>query len=545
MKRLKLYLVILIIAACGLIIIIANQKNILVDTELSAVDDTSAEAVIYDNSVLTDLESYVSSEYSIDNPYIETDVYEMNPLSAYVVMPVDDNAKFSYTVQGKDETTDFTYSSDFYQSQNLVIPVIGLYANYDNTVDITITYQDQTVTNSSVTISTGDIKSYSNSTIETTTYSDDAYTALEGGFTIDNRCNGYDINGEIRLNLEIEDLDWQGNGLRINDDGTFLMGTMDYLYNISLTGKIFHTYYAPEGYYMNHDYMSASNGMTYIILSPDEGNMTYLSGGFKNEGFVGVYNTDEDQEPVQIFDINQLVADNYINATSTFSSAQDELVHLNAITYDAATDTIMLSSQSQNVIIAIDPNNGEMKWIIKDSDSVITNADKVLTPIGNDFVYTNGQHSINVTTQEEYDDGDDSTIEITVYNNEFCLDYYGNELLATSTNNAYSAACTSQDTSSLLVYRIDTTENKVELLDSFELSGYYSSIRSSWFQSPDYQYNYITYGDMGQFVATDSEFNIMFTVQSEEADAYYQNMYRSRVFTSEQITDILDLELQY
>ncbi len=545
MKRLKLYLLVLIIMALAIIVFLISEKQLFAETEVSSSQQVTESTIISENSVLNDLESYVPSEHSVENPYIETDVYKMNPLSAYVVIPIEGNASFSYTVLGKDETTDFSYSSDNYQSENLVIPIIGLYANYDNTVEITINYEDGTTETSQIVITTGDIKSYSNATIETETYTDDAYTALDGGFTIDNRCNGYDINGDIRINLEIEDLDWQGNGLRINEDGTFLMGTMDYLYNISLTGKIFHEYQAPEGYYMNHDYMSATNGQTYIILSPDEENMTYSSGGFKNEGFLAVYETDVDELPTQIFDINELVADNLVNATSTFSSAQDELVHLNAITYDEGTDTIMLSSQSQNAIIAIDPTTGEMKWIIKDGDTVVTNSDKVLTPIGDEFIYANGQHSINVTTDEKYDDGNAETIEITVYDNEFCLDSYGNEILASSTYEAYGADCAYQDASSLLVYRIDPAAMTVELLDNFELSGYYSSIRSSWFQSPNYEYNYITYGDMGQFVATDSDFNIMFTVQSEEADAYYQNMYRSRVFTSDQITNILDLELKY
>ncbi len=531
----KRYLLLMIAALLVVIFTLMNQKSTVADTVSNEMVETE---VIEAKEIISEFEDYDSSQYSIESPYINVDAYGMNPLSAYVIMPIDKAASFSYTVQGIDDSADYTFTTDELQSESLVIPVIGLYASFQNTVDITINYQDGTTEEVSIAIETGAVADYVTTKIDVDTSSssvEEATGALDGGFIFDNRINGYDINGDVRVAMEIEDLDWQGNALRINDDGTFMMGTMDYIYNISITGRVLFEYKSPDGYYMNHDYMSAEDGNTYVILSPDEENMTYTDTGLKEEGFVAVYETGVDELPTQIFDINKLVVANAVNAVNTFSTAQDELVHLNAIAYDEYSDTIMLSAQSQNAIIAINPQDGSLKWIIKDADDVITNSELTLDVIG-DFEYTNGQHSINITTDEKYDDGDESTIELTVYNNKFCLDWEGNAIV--STNGGYEASCASQNASSLLVYRIDTEENTVEMLDSFEVPGYYSSIRSSWFQSEDYAHNYITYGDMGQMIATDEEFNILFSVQSDEADAYYQNMYRARVISGDQLETI-------
>lgn len=496
-------------------------------------------------SALADLSDYDASNYSIDNPYIENDVYQFNSLSSYVAFPITTDASFSYTVVGKDQYTDFTYSDDTIQTENIVIPIIGLYANYQNTVELTINYIDGTTATTTLTIIPDQLPDYITETIAVDYSMSDlatAYSGLEGGLIFDNRINGYDINGDVRVALEIEDLDWQGNALRINQDNSFMMGTEDYIYNLSLTGKIFFEYKAPDGYYMNHDYISCENGYTYVIVSPDEENLTYTDTGYKRESFIAVYETGVDTYPTEIYDINNLVEGNAINAINTFSSAQDELVHLNSLTYDENSDSLIMSSQSQNAIIAIDPNTGDLKWIIKDPQSVYTNQDKVLTVIGDEFTYTSGQHSVNLTSNPQYDDGDDNTIELTVYDNVFCVDDNGDPIV--SSTDGYETSCSYPNASNLLVYRVDPTANTVEMIDSNQVSGYYSSIRSSWYQSPDYDYNYITYGDMGQFITTDSDFNPLFSVQSDEADAYYQNMYRARVITNDQISNILKLENQ-
>lgn len=540
MKKIKLY--ILAIAMLSIIIAYIEINRLGTDDTHNQTTKTVATNNISSN-ILASLTDYDPDLYSITNPYVVNDLFDFNPLSSYVAFPIEQDASYSYTVVGKDEYTDFSITDDTIQTENLVIPIIGLYANYQNTVEITVNYADKTSDNLTIEITSGDLADYMTETIEVDYSMSDAQSAsdsLQGGLIFDNRINGYDLNGDIRVALEIEDLDWQGNALRINEDNSFMMGTQDYIYNMSLTGDIFFEYKAPEGYYMNHDYISSENGYTYVIVSPEEENMTYTDTGYKRESFVAVYETGVTQEPIEIYDINSLVEDNAINAINTFTTAQDELVHLNSLTYDQASDTLMMSSQSQNAIIAIDPNNGELKWIIKDPDSVYTNSDKVLEVVGDEFTYTSGQHSVNITNNPLYDDGNEDTIELTVYDNVFCVDVSGNAIV--SNTGGFETSCSYPSASKLLVYRVDTVNNTVEMIDSNQVDGYYSSIRSSWYQSPDYKYNYITYGDMGQFITTDSDYNVLLNVQSDEVDAYYQNMYRARVITNDQITNILQLE---
>lgn len=545
MTRIKLYAIAIILMLAIIIFLVFNNQHATSDASETDSEGKSAVATTtpITSNILGKLTDYDSASYSIEEPYIENDLFGFNPLSSYVAFPIEQAASYSYTVVGKDEYTDFTITDDTLQQDNLVIPIIGLYADYGNTVEITINYEDGSSDTTEVNITPDSLPDYVTPTIEIDYSMSDKSTAtssLEGGLIFDNRINGYDINGDIRVALEIENLDWQGNALRINYDNSFMMGTMDYIYNMSLSGDVLFEYNAPEGYYMNHDYISAENGYTYAIVTPEDENLTYTDAGYQRDSFIAVYKTGVDEYPSEIYDINSLVEGNAINVLNTAMTAQGELLHLNSLTYDEATDTLIMSSQSQNAIIAIDPNDGSLKWIIKDPETVYTESDKVLEVIGDDFTYTSGQHSANITANPKYDDGNDDTIELTVFDNVFCVDENGDNIV--SSTGGYETTCSDQDASKLLVYRVDTVNNTVEMIDSNEISGYYSAIRSSWYQSPDYEYNYITYADMGQFVATDSDYNVLFELQSDEIDAYYQNMYRNRIITNDQITAIQQLE---
>ncbi|MFB4520591.1 aryl-sulfate sulfotransferase N-terminal domain-containing protein [Enterobacter hormaechei subsp. hormaechei] len=79
--------------------------------------------------------------------------YDKNKLSALIKIDYYQPVKFNYTVHGKSSNVDFYYASDRY-AVNPEVTVVGLYANYANTVTLTL-YTEQGETQTSVfTIST-------------------------------------------------------------------------------------------------------------------------------------------------------------------------------------------------------------------------------------------------------------------------------------------------------------------------------------------------------------------------------------------------------
>lgn len=66
--------------------------------------------------------------------------YENSPLTALMVFHTDKPAKISYRVIGKTENTTIENKVKGYQADHQV-PIVGLYAGYDNSVEVTMTDQ--------------------------------------------------------------------------------------------------------------------------------------------------------------------------------------------------------------------------------------------------------------------------------------------------------------------------------------------------------------------------------------------------------------------
>lgn len=66
--------------------------------------------------------------------------YKTSPLTALVYFKTPKKAQVSYTIEGKSDKTSITNSVKGYQSKHQ-LPIVGLYADYENTVKITVKYQ--------------------------------------------------------------------------------------------------------------------------------------------------------------------------------------------------------------------------------------------------------------------------------------------------------------------------------------------------------------------------------------------------------------------
>lgn len=81
------------------------------------------------------LAEYAAGSYTIENPYVKLNPYLIAPLTALVMFEAEKPAFAKVTVKGKEKAGDYTYrpASD---RIHMVLPVYGLYPEYENTVVI-------------------------------------------------------------------------------------------------------------------------------------------------------------------------------------------------------------------------------------------------------------------------------------------------------------------------------------------------------------------------------------------------------------------------
>lgn len=534
MKKIVLIIIaVLVIGAIGVFAFTSNQPIVVATPNLDKLGEESTNEEIIQAATA----DYQAQKYSQDNPFIVTDLFGKNKLSAYVAFPINEESTYSYTVAGKDKYSDFTMSSEVAQADNMIIPIIGLYENYNNEVTITIKDESGKENDITVNIQTGELaENFIPNLDMDTSYSDieTASESLQDGLIWTAMGNGYDVNGEIRVALGQKGVQ-TANPISLNDDGSYLQMYYDKVESIDFTGRVLTTYEMPEGYEPHHDQMSAENGYTYILTTP---NVKYEEGKDNyNDGHIAVYKTGVSGLPVKEFDLNTDFIGNQVNDAGTIQDAGTDLMHLNSVDYYQPTNSIIVSSQTMNLLAAFNADTFELQWTTADPAGQGDNASKskALTQLDS-YVPSNGQHNSHVTENPLWDDGDESTIEIQLFDNEYCVDENGDTIFhELDTTIGDRKECESPD-SEILVYRIDTKNKTVDTIYQSKLEGQRSSTQASWFQSPDYKYNTITYTQTGTIFVTDAENNIIFSASNPEGtDPMTYSTYRGRVLNNQQL----------
>lgn len=87
------------------------------------------------------LQKEMESGYSIVQPLVIADPYELSPLSAVIAFDTQAETAVSVVVKGKDRNADIAHSFEEFSTRHL-IPVYGLYADTENTVQVTAVDQN-------------------------------------------------------------------------------------------------------------------------------------------------------------------------------------------------------------------------------------------------------------------------------------------------------------------------------------------------------------------------------------------------------------------
>ena len=335
-----------------------------------------------------DLEDDFTSEgYTIDNPKIIVNPYEISPLTALVIFETEEEVSPTVTVVGEDEHSTFTHTFD----ANTVhyLPIYGLYADASN--EVIISYGD---VEKKVAIKTealpDDFIMPTRVEAQKSKLNNELYffSPSSSGYTC-----AYDVNGDVRWYLTINAL-WDINRL---DNGHLMVSTerlvnspyyMSGLYEMDLLGKIY-TEFSLEGGY-HHDYFELPSG-----------NLLVASNDFNNDdGTVEDVIVELDRNTgkiVKTWDLKDIL--NMEDGKSE-NWTQYDWFHNNSVWYDEATNSITLSGRHQDAVINIDYETGELNWIIGDPTNWSEEYQKYFfTPVGDDFEWQWSQHAAMITPE--------------------------------------------------------------------------------------------------------------------------------------------------
>lgn len=348
---------------------------------------TGGEKVLEKKDILvyqSELENkFTSYGYTIDEPNIILNPYEISPLTALVMFETNDYVSPMVTVVGKSEKT--TYTHTFKESKTHYLEILGLYPDYNN--EVIISYGDVT---KKIYIQTGKLPN--NFVMPSSIYKDEDkldnelyfYTPSSIGYTC-----AYDINGDVRWYLT-ESFIWEINRLR---NGNLLLSTDKLvnnpyyttgLYEMNMLGKIYFEYNIDEGYH--HDYYEMPNG-----------NILVLSNNFAN-GTVEDYIVEldlRDGSIVKKFDLTDILP---MNEGESENSTTYDWFHNNSVWYDEKSNSITLSGRHMDAVINISYDTGKLNWIIGDSTNYSSEWQKYFfKPIGDNFEWQWSQHSAKIT----------------------------------------------------------------------------------------------------------------------------------------------------
>lgn len=382
-KKMWVWIILVVVILAIILFILLNNNNQNVD------EVAISESLI--TSQYNKEKDFKTEGYTIDNPNVILNPYGNSPLTALILFETNEEVSPTVTIVGKDENTTFTHT--FNASQEHLLSIYGLYADYNNEVIIEYEVDGETISKT-VNIQTEELPD--DFILPTRVEADKEnldnqlyfFTPSSSGYTC-----AYDINGDVRWYLTNYAL-WKIDRL---ENGHLLVSTerlvnppyyMTGLYEMDLLGKIYVEYSLPGGYH--HDYYEMENG-----------NLLIASDDFNNaKGTVEDYIVELDRktgEIVKTFDLKDVL--NMSDGKSENWTDYDWF-HNNSVWYDENTNSITLSGRHQDAVINIDYETGELNWIIGDPTNWSEEYQKYFfTPIGDDFEWQWSQHAAMITPE--------------------------------------------------------------------------------------------------------------------------------------------------
>jgi arylsulfate sulfotransferase len=313
----------------------------------------------------------VPIEFTVSADSIKVDPYGYTPLSALVSFTTEKAGNTVIIVKGKhgaasDVVHRFNDAGTYHS-----IPVIGMYADYANTVLLRIVNSNgDTLEKSTVAITTGSLPEYMPTSI---TAQDFDTSAVEPGLTLVSSLSTFGITGEPTIpyfldnwgdvrwvlnyesNSELSSLFYDDGIARLRN-GNFYFGNAQTgkIYEVDLLGKILNTWSMP-GYSFHHNVQEKPNGN--FVVSVTKQGSTGTNGDDTEEDYIIEINRQTGAID-NVWDLKQSL-NPYRTALTT---NMHDWIHVNSVVYDSSDNTIIISGRTQGVVKLDDKNN--VVWIL-------------------------------------------------------------------------------------------------------------------------------------------------------------------------------------
>ncbi|OOB80144.1 MAG: hypothetical protein BEN19_06470 [Epulopiscium sp. Nuni2H_MBin003] len=336
---------------------------------------------------------------TIENPYVIVDPYKVNPLSALVIFNAENPAQITVEVAG-----DYPITHTFMNNQEMqqLLPIYGLYPDKENSVNISITYEDGLVVEKTLTIETGELTGVvPNVEIRTADLEQMAagVTFLKPDGWLGNSLLAIDPNGDIRYyNVAAESgnvfTHLENNNIIISDDERYKYPYYwSKVYEMNFLGKVYKEYSTPT---IHHEICELPNSNLIYAANNSERDTVedYVIEIDRETG--GIVNTWDLMEILNMSDY--ISKDDFLigHFGGDEVRARNDWLHINAVWYDEPNNAIVISTRHQDLAMSFDYTTKQINWILTDPVTTKLADDMqqyILDPIGNDFEYSHGIHA--------------------------------------------------------------------------------------------------------------------------------------------------------
>ena len=318
-----------------------------------------------------------SADHSFEDPLVIDNPYYIAPLTAIVIFNTEEATPIEMTVNDGTPVK-------FEKSKKHAIPVYGLYDGYDNKV----TLKDNAGNTKEIEIKTEEYKGGVMTVKKSQVKPSDEFFLVSPDYE---RTSAYDEKGKLLWYLDTPDNEgaviflgggrflisdpYQGaGGIRINYSGFM---EMDYL------GKVRKLYLGEYGYH--HEIVPVNGGKEFLIPGHDE-----ESPFMQDVIYMVDAKTMKIVKKVDFYPIFSKLAPKWTNK-QVKESAFNFVV--NGVDYDEESGDAVVSVRATGMLIRVNMDTGEIKWIFADPKNVPEGLKGYLLRPTDDTRYPYGQHA--------------------------------------------------------------------------------------------------------------------------------------------------------
>lgn len=362
-----------------------------------------------------------SDQYTSAKPYVKVNPYGTSPLSALVLFKTNTATKVTVEVVGKTAKTSIKSEVGKTYTKSHTISVLGLYANYQNKVRLTLTDKAGHKTYQTITVKTAALpKAIASMSLKVKKADKTKMSIGNSSLTFLVRSTQYpvgvDADGEIRW----YSTNYVQHIFKVLSNGHLLYLTKpdnkDLVYNDLLEtdfmGRVYREYQfstetrnnesandKTETTIIHHDAIELPNHN--LLLTVSDGGSKYVEDTM-------VELSRKTGKVVKVIDLKKLLPAELYETYKATKRADGKLdwFHQNSIDYDTSDDSIVISSRNQDLVMKLDYKTSKIKWLFSSKSASkwpLKYRKLLLKAADSQTTFTGGQHAATIWPTGEAD----------------------------------------------------------------------------------------------------------------------------------------------